>query len=79
MRHATCVISHECCTWRAQAALGATGVEGGFRAGCEAALGALRAGGRALGGLLAASLADPLVDWVAERDDRHARQARPSS
>lgn len=60
-----------------QAALGVAGVEGGFRAGCEAAMGALRVGGPALGALLAASLADPLIDWAAERDDRHARQARP--
>lgn len=60
-----------------QAAMGVAGVEGGFRAGCEAAVGALRVGGPALGALLAASLADPLIDWAAERDDRHARQARP--
>ncbi|KAK9822206.1 hypothetical protein WJX81_005370 [Elliptochloris bilobata] len=58
------------------AALGIAGVEGAFRAACEAALGALRAGGPALGGLLAGSLADPLVDWAAERDDRHARQGQ---
>ncbi len=58
-------------------ALGVAGAGGRFRAGCEAALGALCAGGPALGALLAAQLADPLVDWAAERDDRHARQARP--
>lgn len=47
-------------------ALGVTGVEGGFRRGCERALGTLRANTGPLCALLEACLLDPGVDWEAE-------------
>lgn len=53
-------------------ALGVTGVEGGFRRGCERALSALNANAAPLCALLEASLLDPGADWEAEAAARAA-------
>lgn len=55
-------------------ALGATGVDGLFRVSCEAALSALRTRKDSAAALLDAVLADPGVEWAAEREDAAARQ-----
>lgn len=47
-----------------QAALGVTGVEGGFRQGCEHILRVSRQHSTTLSGLLHAILTDPLVTWA---------------
>lgn len=47
-------------------ALGVTGMEGGFRMGCERTLRTLRANAAPLCALLEASLLDLGVDWEAE-------------
>ncbi|GLC49196.1 hypothetical protein PLESTB_000192700 [Pleodorina starrii] len=55
-------------------ALGVGGLEGAFRAACEATFGCLRRRREALVGLADAVLSDPGVDWAVEREDMAARQ-----
>lgn len=58
------------------AALGATGVEGTFRAAAEATLGALRQRSGHLSALLAANLRDPSLDWASGQHDSAARKVQ---
>ena len=51
-------------------------MEGVFRLSCEAVLTGLRRNRRALALLMEAILLDPLVDWVPNREDAAANQAR---
>jgi phosphatidylinositol kinase/protein kinase (PI-3 family) len=51
-----------------QAALGATGAEGPFRAACEGVMACFRCHGPFLELLLATLLQDPAIDWSAERE-----------
>ena len=51
-----------------QAALGATGVEGAFRRGCERVMRVARIHSTTLSGLLQSVLLDPLVAWSPDRD-----------
>lgn len=53
----------------------ASGAQGRFRLCCERTLRVLRASARPLAALLEASVADPLVDWEAEEQDRVRRKA----
>ncbi|KAL0019463.1 hypothetical protein WJX77_007420 [Trebouxia sp. C0004] len=51
-----------------QAALGATGVEGAFRRGCEHVMRVARRNSTSLSSLLQSVLLDPLVTWSPDRD-----------
>jgi phosphatidylinositol kinase/protein kinase (PI-3 family) len=51
-----------------QAALGATGVEGAFRRGCEHIIRVARRHSTTLSSLLQSVLVDPLVTWLPDRD-----------
>ncbi|KXZ49313.1 PI3kinase-like protein [Gonium pectorale] len=55
-------------------ALGVGGLEGPFRAACEATLACLRRRREAIASLVEAVLSDPGVDWAVEREDVAARQ-----
>ncbi|XP_037086107.1 serine/threonine-protein kinase SMG1-like [Pollicipes pollicipes] len=55
-------------TQNLKTALGATGLEGPFRLGCERVLATLRAGSETLLTLLEAFVYDPLLDWTPAHD-----------
>ena len=59
-----------------QAALGVTGVEGGFRQGCEHVLRVARQHSTTLSSLLQAILTDPLVTWVSDKQQAGSKKVR---
>lgn len=57
-----------------QAALGVTGVEGGFRQGCEHILRVARQHSTTLMSLLKAILTDPLVSWAPDKQQASSKK-----
>ena len=57
-----------------QAALGVTGVEGGFRQGCEHILRVARHHSSTLSSLLQAILTDPLVTWAPSKQQASSKK-----
>lgn len=57
-----------------QAALGATGVEGAFRKGCEHVMRVARRHSTTLSSLLQSVLLDPLVTWSPDRDQAASKK-----
>lgn len=60
-----------------QAALGVTGMEGGFRQGCQHILRVARQHSTTLSSLLQAILVDPLVAWAPDKQQAGTKKVRP--
>ena len=63
-----------CTVLQLQAALGITGVEGGFRQGCEHVLRVARQHSTTLSSLLQAILTDPLVAWAPDKQQAGSKK-----